>query len=317
MKYTWGDIEILSLQKMFLNNQSITTDDLNAMRTDRKYAIYLNAMPAVANEGLLRLMSVGTPLVKKYTISYNVPEEVYTYKDRDSRTIINEDYVIEVGIAKSYYFEVNDDATIIIEQNNAGTWETLTTINHVSDASKSFETVKGNITNTNENEIRFTFSHSGYLYNIRNLAVYGISFRFEEDIYEYTQKQRYDLQTLIPDLYEISSIEFEKDGQIGKFDAYYLLEGDKTLVIDSNYVGNFIITYKAYPTKITNNTSDSYKFTLPSEMVALLPLYIASELYKDDDISVATMYRNQFEMSLANLKSIEEPEEFANLNNWM
>ena len=56
---------------------------------------------------------------------------------------------------------------------------------------------------------------------------------------------------------------------------------------------------------------------MPAEMIALLPLYIASELYKDDDISVATIYRNQFELSLANLKPIAEPIEFEDTNGWL
>ena len=95
------------------------------------------------------------------------------------------------------------------------------------------------------------------------------------------------------------------------------MEGDKTLVIDTDIQGNFIITYKAYPDKITLDTDDNYKFKMPAEMIALLPLYIASELYKDDDISVATIYRNQFELSISNLKPIAEPIDFADTNGWL
>ena len=69
MNYTWGEIQILAIQKMFLNNDSIAVSDLSTMRTDRKYEIYLNMMPQLANEGLLRLMSIGNPLIKKYSLT--------------------------------------------------------------------------------------------------------------------------------------------------------------------------------------------------------------------------------------------------------
>ena len=68
MNYTWGEIQILSIKKMFLNNAPISVDDLDSMRNDRKYQLYLNGMPETANEGLLRLMSRGKPLVKKHTL---------------------------------------------------------------------------------------------------------------------------------------------------------------------------------------------------------------------------------------------------------
>lgn len=40
---------------------------------------------------------------------------------------------------------------------------------------------------------------------------------------------------------------------------------------------------------------------LPDDACVLIPLYIASQLYKDDDISQATAYRNEFEVGLQDL----------------
>ncbi len=53
--------------------------------------------------------------------------------------------------------------------------------------------------------------------------------------------------------------------------------------------------------KITDNTDDDFKLTYPEEACVLIPLYIASQLYKDDDISQATAYRNEFEVALQDL----------------
>lgn len=52
---------------------------------------------------------------------------------------------------------------------------------------------------------------------------------------------------------------------------------------------------------ITTETSDDYKFSIPDDACVLIPLYIASQLYKDDDISQATAYRNEFEIGLQEL----------------
>lgn len=65
--------------------------------------------------------------------------------------------------------------------------------------------------------------------------------------------------------------------------------------------------------KITTDTPDNEEINLPEDACILIPLYIASQLYKDDDISQATAYRNEFEVGLQDLlvnienqESIEE-----------
>lgn len=317
MSYTWGEIQILSIQKMFLNNTTITTSDLSTMLTDRKYKLYLNSMPAVANEGLLRLMSVGKPLIKKYTLTYNIPDTIYDYQSYDTFSVTNEDVEIEGAMSKACYFEINDDATIEIYKNVSDVWTLLETIDNVSTVAGSYDTYQRLINNDDDEEIKIVFKASDYIYNVRNVAMYNINFRYEDGIYVNARKQKYDLNDLIDDFYSIVSVEHEKNDEKGHYDSDFLLEGDNTLIIDSSRQGNFIITYKAYPTKITSTTSTSYKFTMPSEMISLLPLYIASELYKDDDISLATIWRNQFEISLSEINIIEEPIEFANNNNWL
>ena len=52
---------------------------------------------------------------------------------------------------------------------------------------------------------------------------------------------------------------------------------------------------------VNSDTSDSFKIALPESACVLIPLYIASQLYKDDDIAQATAYRNEFEVGLQDL----------------
>lgn len=52
---TWGEIQIISLQKMFAKDEPITVDDLEDLEQDDDCKWYLNAMPAVCNEAIARL----------------------------------------------------------------------------------------------------------------------------------------------------------------------------------------------------------------------------------------------------------------------
>ena len=54
--------------------------------------------------------------------------------------------------------------------------------------------------------------------------------------------------------------------------------------------------------QITEDTTDEYKMQTYDEALVLLPMYIASQIYKDDDIGLATGYRNEFEVGLQELK---------------
>lgn len=58
---------------------------------------------------------------------------------------------------------------------------------------------------------------------------------------------------------------------------------------------------KASVEHVNYETESDVEINLPEDACVLIPLYIASQLYKDDDISQATAYRNEFEAGLADL----------------
>lgn len=316
MTYTWGEIQIISLQKMFLNNTTITVDDLETLREDTRYKLYLNAMPAIANAGLLRLMSVAKPSIRTYTISHYYDDEIYAYQSYDTNTITDEDLEIEGEEGQAYYFEIDNDATILIQEYTT-TWTTIDTITHLSDVANGYQVVKGLVDNSSDNDIRLVFQAGDYTYHVKNIAIYNRSFPYDDDVLTNARKIKYDLKTLIDDFYNIVSVEYESLTEKGQFNSNYLLESDNTLVIDTEREGNYIIKYRAYPTKITTNTADTATIDMPSEVLALLPLYIVSELYKDDDISLSTQWRNQFEAEIDDIDKPSGKEEFADTKNWM
>ena len=75
-------------------------------------------------------------------------------------------------------------------------------------------------------------------------------------------------------------------------DGYTLIGGERMLLYG---IGKWIIGYNAYPQKITQSTDKDYVLDVPEDAAVLLPLYIAAELYKDEDPQTAAIYRNEFE----------------------
>ena len=74
------------------------------------------------------------------------------------------------------------------------------------------------------------------------------------------------------------------------------------MVLDGLLKGSWKVEYYAYPQQITKLTTDTTVLALDPEVVVLLPLYMASQLYKDDDISLATQWRNEFEVAREQLR---------------
>ena len=83
--------------------------------------------------------------------------------------------------------------------------------------------------------------------------------------------------------------------------------------------GIYIIHYRAYPQFITLDTPDEEEMALDPEVAALVPLYMASELYKDDDLSTSTVYRNEFEVGREALSQgalVPKKEKFLPSSGW-
>ena len=177
----WGQIQIESLKKMFLNNDELVADKLNEYKTDKKYKTYLYAMPQACNEAINYITENGKSLVKEYKLKkkdknkYNLPQQVPNFK------------------------------------------------------------------------------------------------RLYQIVYDGSNR---------PDWY---------------------IEGNNILVINNWKDGDITIYYEAYHDLITSNTASSFSLDLDNQMIVLIPLYIAAELYKDDDVQLATMYMNEFVTNVSNI----------------
>lgn len=164
---TWGEIQIESLKKMFLNNEDLNVDDLEKYKVNKKYKTYLYAMPQACNEAINYITNL-IPVIKSYEL--------------------------------------------IID------------------------------------------------------------------------KERIDLSTLIDDFKCVQNIITTRK---------WVMETNSIIKFDETN-GIAIIYYEANPKIIDSSTEISEKIEINKDCVRYIPLYIAAELYKDDDLTLSTVYMNEF-----------------------
>lgn len=306
--YTWKDIKLITLQKMF-------AAEGNTIPNDESVTDYIAGMPAAANEALQMLSTVGKFIIKTIDIAHNPVKNLI---EGGSKIYSSEQGTIE--------FEAENTHSIYFECVGIGTYTVK-----IDD----MEVLQGNLTSKNgyfpykllvpneKNKKVVLELHSKYPFAVKNIALYSANFETEDDIQPFSEKVRYDLTKLVADFYAIDSESIFYEG--GDKQSYiqttdYLQEGDKVLVLDRNMVGNFKIYYKAYPQQITQETVDTEILSIDDEVAPLLPLYMASQLYKDDDNGIATSYRNEFEIAFERLyKNNVSPsaEEFTSESGWI
>lgn len=108
--------------------------------------------------------------------------------------------------------------------------------------------------------------------------------------------QKYDLSTLTTDFYTFREVYLTTTEEYGKTTDFHI-EGDSIFVIPSESIGTWTIYYNAYPQSITKDTTGATVLALDPEVAAIMSLYMASQLYKEDDLAMATMWRNEFEVA--------------------
>ncbi len=78
----------------------------------------------------------------------------------------------------------------------------------------------------------------------------------------------------------------------------YHKEGEIILRIDDNEENEIYTMYYESYYYVEERTSYNEELPIARELCNLIPLYLAAELYKDDDNSLATTYMNEFEVGL-------------------
>ena len=118
----------------------------------------------------------------------------------------------------------------------------------------------------------------------------------DERIVVSANKMYINILEFAPDLFNVNTAAVTLNEEpFSRFELY-----GNTLIMEPA-LGTLSLVYYAYPALLKPDSPDDTEIPLDVDAAVLIPLYIASELYKDDDNSLATMYRNQFETGLESL----------------
>jgi hypothetical protein len=131
------------------------------------------------------------------------------------------------------------------------------------------------------------------------LAQDGRPLRASIDITQTAESSgRHDLSALAPDFFALVPPVYRTDANCRPTSDYALEDGG-VLLLPKGESGVWRVYYDTYPKTITSATTDDFAIPLPEDAAVILPLYIASQLYKDDDFAQSVQYRNEFEAARA------------------
>ena len=304
---TWKEIKVATLQKM-------ESAEGNSIPSDDSVTDYVAAMPQAANEALLLLSTANKFIIKSMSIAHN-PIDNLLGDCSDIRRSNGGAIEISAKGAHSFYAEMFGLGTVTVTVGDS-------IMVYGCESKKSYKPFKDIIENPNNEKVTIKFE-SQYPFAVKNTALYEASFETADDIVPYTEVIKYPMREIVDDFYMLESeqIYFEGDDTTGRYikaDQYFQ-EGNSVLVLPRDIPGNYTVYYKAYPAEITSATPDDYVLPLDKEVVALLPLYMASQIYKGDEIGIATTYRNEFEVArdaLQNKPNMQAAEAFRNESGW-
>lgn len=285
---TWEEIKLYTLQKMF-------AAEGNTIPSDDSTKDYIASMPAAANEALQMLSTIGKFLIKHIDIAHYPIKNLLPDSSFEAKTL--ESGTIEYASAnvRSIYFECSGKCRYSITVGEKIIEEGI--------LEKTFGFLPNKFLVENDDKIVKLSISSDYPFSVKNVALYSATFETVEEVPPFTEKSRYDLRELAEDFYMIDTRNIYIDDTEYHATSDYFQEGNTILVLDRGAIGNYRIYYKAYPQMITSATADDYELPVDREVATLIPLYMASQLYKDDDIGIATTYRNEFEVAFERLKN--------------
>lgn len=304
---TWGDIKLATLQKLFSSNGTQIVADSSTSE-------YINAMPQTCMEALQMLATVGKFIVKEFDYQNEAFTNLLATGFSQYR-LYDEVLTMKAQNAGSFYFDAL--GAFDVEVYFDGVLDRTLNVN-----TNAFEGVSGTFASQGEIELRF-IGPDDHSVMVKNIAIYHERFPDDDHVSPYGEYVYLHLPDLIEDYY-----------QLAEDDIYYInpsneptyiaatkiyQEANNTLVLRRDQPGTYRVYYKAYPEQIDLTTADEYELPLDPEVATLLPLYMASQLYKDDDNAIATVYRNEFEVAferLQNGSNIPRKEEFVSSTGW-
>ena len=279
---TLGDAEKKALVLIdSYSNQGSLIEDSDSNQQD-----YLLKMPFLFDTVQKQVAQVKK-IIKAYKISHDKPANIlqsplyqFDLVQRKQGT----DLTYQAVGALAYYFEVDDTATVYIEECAdpvSGVWTVLSTISNTTNPGQ-FTAYKGFIQAQDAtDEIRIRFS-GDYAYNARNIALYDYAFSSSDRIPAY---QRYVLYTMPSDFFQLNKVVLKgqrDNGQSYQYTEDFYWEQRNIIAINWFNVGEYSVEYAAFPEDITKDTLTTYELENTPDAQECYPFFVASQLLQNE-----------------------------------
>jgi hypothetical protein len=273
---------------------NITMDLIDERQDDGMLSTADTVSYLVKTPGLLTLLQAE--LIKQgdiystYEISnYPVPNLLGERSNFDVRPFEGTELTYEcAGSAKAYYFEVDNDAAVYVEDYN-GSWNTLSTITTAPNTS-GFTAYKGVVTPSSgatRSRLRFTGS---YYYRNTNRALFGVAFASAGDVPVY---QHWVKNTMPADFKSVNEIINEYcDGNYIQSSGYKW-EGRRDLYVDYYYKGKIRIVYRPVPGTIAAITDSMQVDDVTARTI--IPYGLAAHLLLTENADSAGFFQQRYD----------------------
>ncbi len=267
-----------------------------------EYENYKDAVVPAVNAAISDLSNIAARKRRTYSIMHSpepnvidAPAErlygIYEHTDKD--------LIFTADSAKAYTFYCSGTATVYIESLLQGQWQTLKTILCASQSPYSLRLYRG-FTESEENAIRLRFSGE-YAYRIKGPAMYAhVASDAREDIQPYDIYTAYDMRKLTSGIDGGEFLAFDDKLPVCTCDGYapydgYAIESDSVVLLPRKAAGQYIISYIACPSFVTEHTPDAALIDLPQDAAKLIALYAAARVFKAEDAQLADSYAADYE----------------------
>jgi hypothetical protein len=273
---TWKEVKDAALQMMFAYSSGGRLIDAAQD--------YLLAMPAVANTAIRDLAAV-CPVRRTLTIKQYPDTNI-----ADDYTETDDGYLFTAMNAKSFYCEMDGRANVRFEYVEGD--GTIILLDMITVDNKTYKPVRYKF----EQGARVRVYVEGNP-DIKDYAFYAREYGELSEIPSPADVQRYSVKGLVSEQHALRFMRFDiKPFRLGHRDisAYVYYDGADTIMVPSLVRGEITVYYEAYPTQITANTLDAHEIELDGEACDIIPFYIASVLYAEDDRELASYYRREY-----------------------
>lgn len=257
-----------------------------------------------ANRALLQIAAVR-PVIKHLILKHRPLTNLIENKGEVN---VDGEAVFETSGAKAYYFEFEGTGTAYVEYYNGNEWQSCTdTIVLSISQNKSRKGIikpEGNFT---RGAVRLRFMSNGYILRVKNISLYGAIYGDSADLIPDNEEySRYDVSSLVDDFMSLHTPLIRDDGSFVRLGEGYDVENNRVILIPRENAGNYRVLYKHKPNAISlkwdpqNNDDD---IDLDEDLVALMPLLVASYLWLDEEPEKAQYYLSLYREGASYIKN--------------